>query len=58
VFTHIFTIGTKKKWPYKTGDLLEEIMKFSMTGEEKLNIVLSIIYWNNCMLKFHEINIA
>ena len=32
-------------------------MKFSMTGQEKLNIVLSI-YWNNCMLKFHEINIA
>jgi hypothetical protein len=25
-----------KKWPYKTGDLLNLIhMKFSMTGEEK-----------------------
>jgi hypothetical protein len=26
-----------KKWPYKTGDLLKDLihMKFSMTGEEK-----------------------
>jgi len=29
------TFGTKKKWPYKTGDLLKKgsiHMKFSMTG--------------------------
>jgi hypothetical protein len=31
------TFGTKKKWPYKTGDLLRGSihMKFSMTGQEK-----------------------
>jgi hypothetical protein len=26
---------TKKKWPFKAGDPIKEVMKFSMTGQEK-----------------------
>jgi hypothetical protein len=33
----------KKKWPYKTGDLLKEVdMKFTMTGQEKSDLLIQV----------------
>jgi hypothetical protein len=41
------TFGTKKKWPYKTGDLLRGSihMKFSMTGQEKGDLLIQVTSW-------------
>jgi len=37
------TFGTKKKWSFKTGDLLKGLfhMKFCMTGQEKGKAILT-----------------
>ena len=37
----------KEKWPYKTGDLLEEVQKikhekFSMAGQENCNLIIQV----------------
>jgi len=39
-----WSCGTKKKWSYKTGDLLKEFihMKFSMTGHEKGDLLIQV----------------
>jgi hypothetical protein len=36
------TFGTKKKWPYKTGDLLKEVQFIwnSLTGQEKCDLLI------------------
>ena len=41
------TFGTKKKWPFKTGDLLKEghkkiHLKCSMTGQEKGDLLIQV----------------
>ena len=39
-------MGKRKKWSFKTGDLLKEVkihMKFSMTGQEKGDLLIQVI---------------
>ena len=41
----VITFGTKKKWPYKTGDLLKRgsiHKKFSMTEQDKCDLSIQV----------------
>ena len=37
-------LGQRKNWPYKTGDRGSIHMKFSMTGQEKGNLLIQVTY--------------
>ena len=39
------TLGTKKKRPDEPGDILKEHMKFSMTGQEKYDLLIEVTAW-------------
>ena len=41
------TFGTKKKWSFKTGDILKEVqnMKLFVTGQVKCDLLIQVTAW-------------